>query len=125
MANTVLVQALLQFFNAANIVTQFNFSGTSFAVSGDHFTQNTWTVPTTAGGTAIPLGGVATPGGYMIVKNNDATNYVQIMAATSGTPLIRIGPGEIAVFRLDAGATAPAAVSHTATCEITYIILDA
>ena len=126
MSNTLGLQLTLQFNLATTVVAQQQFPSTNFAVAGDHFSQNIWSVPTSAGGTAIPLGGVATPGGYLWVKNNDATNYVQLMTAVStGVVFARLGPGEAACFRLDATVTAPAAIAHTAVCEIQYLMLDA
>src|SRR5271157_5864967 len=113
----------MQFNLASAVAAQAVFGTTTFTVTGDHFTSSIFTVPTSAGGTAIPLGGVATPGGYLFVKNNDATNYVQLLTATSGTAFCRLNAGEMAVLRLDAGLTAPAALAHTAACEIQYLLL--
>jgi hypothetical protein len=125
LSNTVSLQAILQFNLSTAVAAQAVFPTTAFPVAGDHFTSSVFTVPTTAGGTAIPLGGVATPGGYLFVKNNDATNYVQLLTAVSGTAFCRLNPGEPAVFRLDAGLTAPAALAHTGACEIQFLLLDA
>jgi len=73
---------------------------------------------------AIDLGPV-TAGGYMIAKNLDATNYVSLRPATGETDMIRLNAGEVACFRLDAGATAPYAIADTSACNVWFILLDA
>ena len=125
MSNTATLFASLVFANTTGGSAQMSAPSTSFSVTGDHFAQSIFSVPTTAGGTAIPLGGVNAAGGFFFIKNNDPTNYVQILNAVSGTVLLRLNPGEFAMGRFDAGVTAPAALAHTAAVEINYLILDA
>jgi hypothetical protein len=125
MSNTATVQASLAFANAVSgAAAALNIPTTKFTVTGDHYQSAVFTVPTTAGGTAIPLGGVGA-GGWAFIQNNDPTNYVDILTATSGTAFLRIMPGEVACFRFNPGITAPAALAHTASVEIQYLFLDA
>jgi len=124
-ANIATIQALLSFLNgttgaAANI----QLALTSFAVAGNHFVNDVFNVPTTAGGTAIPKGGVGN-GGFFIFLNTDPTNYVQILNAVGGTVLLRIGPGEPAMGRFDPTVTAPAAVANSGAVDLAYLFLDA
>ena len=74
---------------------------------------------------AIPLGSVSAAGGWLFVRNNDPTNYVQILTATSGTPFARLLPGEFCLLRLDAGLTAPFWQAHTGNCLCSLAIFDA
>ena len=80
------------------------------------------TVPTSAG--AIPLGSVTAAGGWLYVRNNDPTNYMQVITATSGTPFAMLLPGEFCLLRLDSGLTAPFWKAHTATVQATLAIFD-
>ena len=123
MANTLTLQALLQLFIGSNLTSQLNFPATSFSVAGSTFELTQFSVPTTAGGTALPLGGVATAGGFLMIVNSDATNYVQLMTAASGTVFARLKPGECAVLRLDATITAVAAIANTAPCLVQFLLL--
>jgi hypothetical protein len=127
MANEIQVTAKLSYTNAAkNIANQFlqipNGVG-SFNITGQNYSAGTKSFPTTAGGTAIPLGGVGTLGWAMFL-NLDSTNYVQILNAASGTVLIRLNAGEIALFRFDAGVTAPVILANTAAVEVQWLILE-
>lgn len=64
-------------------------------------------------------------GGYMILRNIDDTNYVAISGSVSPScvPLVRLKPGDVALFRLSAGA--PYAQANTATVELEYWLLEA
>jgi hypothetical protein len=72
---------------------------------------------------AITLGDVAA-GGYVLAVNRDATNYVKLRPGTGIADLIRIGPGECALFRLDDDATAPYAIADTGSCEVEFVLID-
>lgn len=87
------------------------------------YTNGTMSVPTTAGGTAIPKGGIGTLG-WAIVKNNDATNFVELMTAVSGTVFAKLKPGEVAMFRFPGTVTAPAALANTGAVKIEYLFLE-
>ena len=78
----------------------------------------------TTSSTALPLGSVAVAGGWLYVKNTDATNYVKLQTAASGTEFSRIFPGEFALLRLAPGLTAPAVQANTASCVLTYCVFD-
>ena len=63
-------------------------------------------VPTTAGGTVLPVGSVTTSG-FVTLTNLDANNYVQYGPTSAGAIVVcgKLKPGETAVFRLDPSAT--------------------
>lgn len=90
--------------------------------TGNNALHNRQTVGTTE--EALVLGDCGA-GGYFIVVNRDASNYVRIRPATGATDLVRLRAGEAACFRLDAGATAPFVIADTAPCEIEYVLLEA
>jgi hypothetical protein len=75
--------------------------------------------------TALPLGSVTSPGGWLFVVNLDATNYVQVKAAVSGAVLAKLKPGYPCLIPLDPSVTAPSTQSNTAPCNIRYCIFDA
>jgi hypothetical protein len=89
--------------------------------SGQRYLQGVMHVPITAGGTAIPVSGLVAPG-WLYLKNLDATNFITILNAASGNALVKLKPGEVAMFRL--AAAAPAALADTAICDLEYLILD-
>src|SRR5206468_1606170 len=66
-------------------------SGSLFTITGKQYVEGTMSVPTTAGGTAIPVSNLANLG-WAIFKNNDATNYVELISAVSGTKFAKLAP---------------------------------
>lgn len=125
MANEITVTASLGYSNSAvNVSSQsLSISGSTFTIAGSRYAEGLFTVPTTAGGTAIPI--PAGTLGWCIVKNNDATNYVELLSAVSGTVFAKIAPGEIALFRFSTNIAAPAALANTSSVKIQYLILEA
>lgn len=124
MPNSATLQVTLQFNGPNSALVPLTFPATSVSVAGDHFAGGIWTVPTTAGGTALPQGTLASHGGLLAIWNTDPTNYVQVLSAVSGTVFDRIAPGECHVFRPDDTLTAIALLANTATCEVRYLYLD-
>ena len=126
MANEITVAASLSYVNTTVSIPLQQLSITApaaFSITGTRYADGTFSVPTSAGGTAIPIGGLPTLG-WAIIKNNDPTNYVDIMTAVSGTAFIRLQPGAAAVFTFTPAITAPAALAHTAPCIIQYLFLE-
>lgn len=97
----------------------------SFAtITGKNFASDSWTVPTTSGGTAIPVGNLSTPLGWFMIVNKDATNYVELLPAVSVSAFSRLYPGDFVMGRFAPGVTAPAMQAHTAPVNVTYLILE-
>jgi len=69
---------------------------------------------------AVAMGDVVTPG-VILVKNLDATNFVQL-GATTGVYTIRVKAGEVFPFRLD--GTTLFAIADTAACDCEFIIFS-
>jgi hypothetical protein len=94
------------------------------SIMGKHFVAGTMSVPTTPGGTLIPVGILASLGWAAFV-NNDPTNGVDILTGLSGLDFIHLEPGAPTVFKFGAGITAPALVANGAPCDVEYLILEA
>ena len=130
MANEAAVLAQLTFARTAAPIIAGKSEGAATPIQatvvGTTYIQSTMSVPTTAGGTAIPLGGVSPAGGLFCIKNLDPTNYVTILTAASGTAFLQILSGDPpAVGRFAPTVTAPAALANTAPAEIEYLFLPA
>ena len=96
-------------------------SGTS-TVSGTIFQKAAQTIPTSA--TAInlgPLTGVTI--GEFLIKNNDATNFVDILQSTAGITMLHVLPLASQAGYFHSTITAPAARANTAPCDIEFLIL--
>ena len=126
MANEISVSASLGL-SKGNVVNRILAlaSGVTFTQTGIRYAEGAQSVPTTAGGTILPLGPLAGATlGWCLLKNNDATNFVEILTTTSGTTILKLKPGEIALFRFGSGVVAPAALANTATCQLEFLILE-
>lgn len=73
---------------------------------------------------AIDLGDTGTPV-YAFFKNLDPTNFINLKVATGGAIFAKLRPdtnsdgrGGFAMLELGSGATAPFAISDTATCNM-------
>ena len=74
--------------------------------------------------TAIDLGGVATMG-WVMFFNRDATNYIEIKTAASGTIIGKMLAGEsYGPVRIGSGVTAPVAIANTSACLMDVLILS-
>lgn len=62
--------------------------------------------------------------GWAYFKNLDSTNFVQIKTASSGTAIVKLKPGEFALFRFGSGVTAPYAIANTAACLLEFRIYE-
>lgn len=125
MSNELSVTASLQYTNSAKNIASKSLAvqASLFSISGTNYSAGTQSVPTTAGGTAIPVSNLASLG-WAMFKNNDPTNYVDILTAVGGTAFARLQPGEILLMRINPAITAPAALAHTAAVEMEYLICE-
>jgi hypothetical protein len=128
MSQEITIASYLQYANAAVNVSQVNYPQSNatktVTINGKNYQYSTKSYPTTAGGTAIPLGGVGTLG-WAIFQNLDPTNYAQLLSAVSGTVFARLIPLEPPiVFRFDSGITAPAILANTAAVIVASLILE-
>lgn len=91
-------------------------------VAGTQLIHNIQTAPIT-NDEALELGDVGA-GGYVFMINRDATNFVEIRAATNpSADLIKLLPGDPCLFRIT-GDCAPYILADTATCELEYWLFE-
>jgi hypothetical protein len=88
-------------------------------VTGTDAMRNMQTVGITE--EALYLGDIGS-GGYVKIVNRDATNFVKVRAASAASDLIKLLPGEFAIFRLV--ATTPYVIADTAPCVIEYCLVE-
>lgn len=90
--------------------------------SGSGFTQ---TIPTTAAGTAISLGGVAA-NGWGWIQNVDATNFIEIGVQVAGVfyPTLKLLAGESIAVRVSPDCV-PYALANTGAVILQCTIFDA
>ena len=95
--------------------------GLQFTVTGSDFVKGTQSVGTTA--ELLGKGEITTPG-YLIIKNTDATNYVEVEKATFTTAAgtVKLKAGEVAMFR--SSSTTPYVCANTAACVISYLFIE-
>ena len=122
MANEITLSASLAFAKGTIASITRSVSSLSRDVAGSKVIVNVQNINTSE--EAIQIGD-AGAGGYMFLKNLDATNYVQIKPGTGDDPLIRLKPGDIALFRLDDSASAPYAQANTAACDLEVMLISA
>jgi hypothetical protein len=85
--------------------------------------QGVMTVPTTAGGTLIPLGPVSAPGDSAFI-NRDPVNFVTILSGVGGTKVSQLDPGKLLLIPFDPSITAPAAKADTSPIQMSYMIIN-
>jgi len=122
MANELTLSGLSIAFSKANVPpTSVNVAGISVTVSGTQWMDNVQAVGTSE--EAILMGDVAA-GGYMLVQNMDATNFVSLRQATGAANFMKLLAGEFAIFRLSPDATAPFAIADTASVNVRFLRFD-
>jgi hypothetical protein len=126
MANEITVAALLSATKNSLTATlqdptPVTAGSLNFTMSGNNSVSGIMSVPTTAGGTAIPKGSIGTPGWFLAI-NTDATNFVTVLSAVSGTALVKMKPGEVCLFRFS--TSAPAMLADTGACIVRYLMLE-
>jgi hypothetical protein len=124
MAAEIQISASLQFAKGNISSKQLLVNGINADVAGSNFIWFSQIIPTTAGGTAIKLGGL-TNIGWILLVNRDATNFVKVLTATSGTVFGRmLANGEPCHLRLDPTITAPALLADTAPCLVEGFLVE-
>lgn len=117
MANELTVTAGVNYSNGG--VALAKTANDQVTVSANYLTHSIHTVTTS--GEALPLGGVSVPG-YCWVQNRDSSNFIQI-GNSGDAPVVRVGPGEVAVFRFSPSIT-PWAIADTGNCVIELIMIS-
>ena len=107
-----------------SLIDSYSVSSQSANQSVAALVRNVQSVSTAAGGDALGLGGVITPG-YAIFSNLDATNYIEIGSNVAATfyPFMKLLPGEESgPIRLSIAA--PYARANTLAVSLFYIIYN-
>lgn len=117
MANELTITASLAFAKGSVSVSLAK-SAAQFTVSGTKYYQGVQTVGTSE--EALELGDIST-GGYCLLINRDATNYVSVRSGTGAANLIKVKAGEPALFRVEAAA--PYVIANTASCEVEVLLI--
>lgn len=121
MANEIKIQASIVF-HKGGTGDGLDFSG-SFTFTGTAHLKGEQNVGFAAEEPLL-LGDVVA-GGWLIIKNTDATNFVSVRGASGQTPLVKIPPSGVAgPFVLHPSATAPTVRADTAAVRIRYLILE-
>ncbi len=119
MANELTLSASIKFAKG-NRSANMSKSGLQLDVTGTNYVSKTQVVGTTA--EALDKGEMTTPG-YVLIKNNDTTNFVEVRDGSGGADVVKIRAGGFALFQL-ATAT-PFVIADTAACEIEYVLIEA
>lgn len=118
MANELTISLSLKFVQGDLTVSRSK-SGLRVNVAGVRHYDSVQTIGTSEEAIYIPTDvGV---GGYMVLENLDSTDYITIRPATGVADLIKLLPGDMAMFRLT--ASAPFALANTTTCDMRVILI--
>lgn len=119
MANELTVSASLRFSKSGREASQ-SYSGIQVDVTGDKVTRIIQEIGTSE--EALDIGDIGTAG-YVLIKNLDDDNFVEIRPGSGTADLIKIGAGEIALFRL--ALNGPYAIADTAACDLEITLIEA
>jgi hypothetical protein len=122
MANEITVGGSLSLTNG-NLDRQITIPDLSPDQASAIAMSNVQSIPTTAAGTAIDVADVANQG-WALLKNNDATNYIELGIQTGGVffPFAKLLPSEWCLTRL--AVTTAFARANTGACELDYSLLE-
>lgn len=82
--------------------------------------QGAQSIGTTLTSISLP----ARSGGWIWLRNLDATNFISIYPQSlSADPIARLNPGEFMLCRLDDGVSPLWLLADTAACEVEYLTL--
>ena len=106
-------------FNKLSREASQSYSGIRVDVAGDKVTRVIQEIGTDE--EALDIGDITTPG-YILIKNMDDTNFVEIRPGSGTADLIKLEAGEIALFRL--ALAGPYAIADTAACDIEMLLIE-
>lgn len=119
--NDVGVSFLLSYLDSLGITNFLQIQAVTDAIATEQFYHGIQSISNSAD-TTINLGAVATPGWFVGV-NRDATNYLDLKTAASGTIFAHLKAGLGCLLYLGSGALAPAGRANTAACNLEYLVI--
>ena len=120
MASEITVNASLVYEDTEDVAASLANTDDIINVTTKKPVRNRQTITTSE--VAINLGGIASLG-WMMFKNLDATNYIEIKTGTGGTVIGKMLAGEsYGPVRCGSGITAPFAQANTASCDMEVLI---
>jgi len=118
MANEIAITASLSY-TKGGASDSLSVTGLADTLVGTRAIHHVQSVATNPGEALDP--GEASVGGWLIIKNLDADNFVTLEVGEA-TSFCQLNPGEVALFRATAAVTA---VADTAACLVEYLLLEA
>lgn len=125
MANTATITASMNFTTPLTDADPLAVQDLAETIVNSQYQRGSMSVPTTAGGTALPLGGLSGALGRYLIVNRDPTNYVELLTAVSGTRICKIPPNGPVLGYFTSNITAPAVIAVGGACQIEFILLGA
>jgi hypothetical protein len=100
------------------------FQKKALSITGSNFVNASITVPVTGSGIAIPVSNLANLGMSEFL-NQDPVNFVVLLSAVAGSPLLTMLAGDPAQFRFNSHITAPALLAYgSSPVNVAYFILE-
>lgn len=123
MANEVTVNATLQYEDTEGSEESLQATAVLATVATKLYAKHKQAVGF-ASAAAVNLGAVSAPGWFML-KNLDATNFITVYAASAGTVVGKMLPGEpYGPVRLGSGMQAPYVKADTAACQMEVLVAN-
>lgn len=116
MANELTINASMEYLDSEEVSASLSVVDKLVTVTTKKPIRNRQTITTSE--VAINLGGLASIG-WVMFKNLDSTNYIEIKTGTAGTIIGKMLAGETyGPVRIGSGITAPFAIANTASCDM-------
>lgn len=120
MSDELTLRAALEF-TKGTVTKGLSINPTTFDVAGSLGIENIQSIGF-ATDEAVNVGDIAA-GGYFMIRNLDATNFVELRPGTGLADLIQLKPGDFCIFRLATDA-ALWAQADTAAAKIEVVAID-
>ena len=120
MANELYTSGTMTFEDSSGAFAEMFFSAQQTTISTLRYVKEKISVGTTE--EAMPLGEITTLGWFMM-RNFDATNFVNVLVGTGGAAILRCpASSRIGPLRFGAGVTAPYFIADTGACLIEFML---
>ena len=122
MANEIGLSITLRATKSGRRLLELATGSLQFDMAGDRSEEKVQDIGTSA--EQFTLGSDIGTEGYAYFWNLDGTNYVELSAESAVTsPLVKLGPGQVAVFPLATGTFYGKA--DTAACKVKFGVIEA